>query len=191
LVEGCIGYENGVNDGTPVGADEAYARKDGCLTRRNEDLAKREDGLRRSEGGCLEKAKANPDKTKAGLEDMETTENISEERLGKMDTMDLEAVTVHQEVPKEETTVETTGALEDRYGNRHLAVGSHRQPKKRIQGDGGSRQKLAAARGSLSRRTVPVRRKGRSRKGSTVEKRRRKSPECNNGIRNRNLRRYV
>jgi hypothetical protein len=58
-------------------------------------------------------------------------------------------------------------------------------PKKRIQGDGGSRKKLAAARRKLSRRAVPVWRKGRCHKGPTVEKRRRKGPECNNGIKDR------
>jgi hypothetical protein len=51
----------------------------------------------------------------------------------------------HREDPKKEAAVETTGALEDRYGDRHLPVGHRRQPKKRNQGNGGSRQKLAAA----------------------------------------------
>jgi hypothetical protein len=37
-------------------------------------------------------------------------------------------------------------------------------------------------RGRLTRRAVPARRKGRSHKGPTVEKSRRKGPECNNDI---------
>jgi hypothetical protein len=35
------------------------------------------------------------------------------------------------EVPKEYAAVEALGALEDRYGGRHLAVRRSRQPKKR------------------------------------------------------------
>jgi hypothetical protein len=71
--------------------------------------------------------------------------------------------------------VESNVALEDRYGARHLAVGHRRQPKKRTQGDGGSRKKLAAARSRMTRRAVPARRKGRGHKGPRVEKRRQKS----------------
>jgi hypothetical protein len=59
----------------------------------------------------------------------------------------MKSAAEHQEVPEEEVEVKTIGALEDRYGNRHLAVGRRRMPKKRTQGDGVSRQKLAAARG--------------------------------------------
>jgi hypothetical protein len=81
-------------------------------------------------------------------------------------------VAEHQEVPKEETAVETIGALEDRYGDRYIAVGSRRQPKKRTQGDDGSREKLVAARRRMTRRAIPARRKGRSHEGPTVEKRR-------------------
>jgi hypothetical protein len=68
----------------------------------------------------------------------------SEEMLDKMDTMDLEtnrekfeAVADHQEIRNEEAAVETIRALEDRYGDWHLAVGRCRQPKKWTQGDGG------------------------------------------------------
>jgi hypothetical protein len=76
----------------------------------------------------------------------------SKKRLDKMDTADLEAnreksdaVAEHQEAPKQEAAVETIEALQDRCGDRHLAVGRRRQPNKRTQGDGGSRKKLAAA----------------------------------------------
>jgi hypothetical protein len=39
-----------------------------------------------------------------------------------------EAVADNQEVPNEEATVETIGTLEERYRDRHLAIGSHRVP---------------------------------------------------------------
>jgi hypothetical protein len=74
---------------------------------------------------CLEKAKVNPEKMKARLEEME-------------------AIAVHQKVPYGEAKVETVRAQEDRYGDWHLAVGRHRQQKKWTQGYGGSRKKLAA-----------------------------------------------
>jgi hypothetical protein len=59
---------------------------------------------------------------------MEAAVNIFEERLDNMDTNDLEvsrekieSKSEHQEVPKKGAAVETFGALEDRYGDRHLA----------------------------------------------------------------------
>jgi hypothetical protein len=78
---------------------------------------------------------------------------------------EIEVVVERQKVLNEEAAMETIGALMDRYGDRHLAVGCRRNLKKRTQGDGGSRQKLAAAPGRLTRRVVPALRKGRSRKG--------------------------
>jgi hypothetical protein len=36
---------------------------------------------------------------------------------------EIEAVAEHQEVSKEKTAVETLRALEDQYGNWHLAIG--------------------------------------------------------------------
>jgi hypothetical protein len=46
-------------------------------------------------------------------------------------------VAEHQDVPKDEAAVEIIRALEDRYRDRHLAIGCRRQPKKRTQGNGG------------------------------------------------------
>jgi hypothetical protein len=63
--------------------------------------------------------------------------------------------------------------------------------EERTQGDGGSRKKLAVARRRTTRRSVPARHRGRSRKGQTVEKRRWKGPECNNGIKDREARRQL
>jgi hypothetical protein len=65
---------------------------------------------------------------------------------------ELQFVAVHQKVHKEDAAVETIGGLKDQY----LAVGSRQQTKKRTQGDGETRQKLAAARGRLTRRAIPV-----------------------------------
>jgi hypothetical protein len=86
------------------------------------------------------------------IEKMEAAVNVFEERLNKMDATDLEAnrgkledVAEQQDIPKEDDMVKIIGTLEDRYGERHLAIGCSRQPKKQTQGDGGSWQKLAAA----------------------------------------------
>jgi hypothetical protein len=78
---------------------------------------------------------------------------------------EIESESEHQEVPKEEATVETIGALEDQYGDRHLAVGCCRQLKKRTQGGGGSRQKLAAAQGQLTCCAIPAPHKGYGHQG--------------------------
>jgi hypothetical protein len=59
---------------------------------------------------------------------------------------EMASVGTHPEGFNEETAVETVGTLKDRYGDRHLAVGRRRQPKKWTQGDGLSRKKLAASR---------------------------------------------
>jgi hypothetical protein len=111
-----------------------------------------------------------------------------------MDTTDVEAnpeemksIAENQEVPKEGAAVETNGALEDRQGNRHLAIRRRRQPMKRTQGYGGSRKMLAVARRQMPHLAVPARRKKRGRKRPTVEETRRNGPECNNGMRDRNL----
>jgi hypothetical protein len=58
---------------------------------------------------------------------------------------DIEAIAERQKVPNEEAAVEAIGALEDRYGDLRLPVRCRIWPKKRNQGNGSSRQKLAAA----------------------------------------------
>jgi hypothetical protein len=68
---------------------------------------------------------------------LESKEPTSEETESKLE---------HQEVPKEETAVETARTLKKRHGDQHLAIGRRQQLKKRTQGDGGSQKKLAAAR---------------------------------------------
>jgi hypothetical protein len=106
---------------------------------------------------------------------------------------------MHEEVPKEGTTVKTVRALKKWYGDRHLAVRHCWEPKKRTQGDGGSRKKLAAARRGMTHHAVPAPGKGYSHqgpgrdvlqgapKGQTIGKKCRAQLECVNGIRDQNL----
>jgi hypothetical protein len=72
-----------------------------------------------------------------------------------------EAMAEHKEVPNEGAALGIIGGLKDRCGDRHLAVGQRRQPKKRTQNDGGSRKKLAAARRQMTRLAGRARRRGR------------------------------
>jgi hypothetical protein len=85
--------------------------------------------------------------------------------------------------PKEEVEVETIGALEHRYGDWHLAIGRRRQPKRRTQGDCGSRKKLAATRIQMTHCAIPAWHKGHGHKGLTVEKRRQKNHTKDNVVR--------
>jgi hypothetical protein len=90
----------------------------------------------------LEKAKTNPEKTKAGLEEISAAMDVFEgwtkwtPRNLEIILKKSEAVAVHQEVPNEETAVETIGALEDRFGDRHLDEGAPLTAKRRPQSDG-------------------------------------------------------
>jgi predicted protein tyrosine phosphatase len=61
------------------------------------------------------------------LEKMEATVDVFEERLNKMDIIDLEAIEEQQDAPKEEAVVETMRALVDPYRDQHLALGCHQQ----------------------------------------------------------------
>jgi hypothetical protein len=147
-------------------------------------------------------------KTKVNIETgHEPREAESRADLKEVDTMGLEAnreklkaIAEQREVPQKEAPVEMIGALEDRYGDRHLAVGRRRQPKKWTQGDGGS-QKMAAAHRRMTHHTVRASRKGNARhrpgkndvvretpKGWTFEKRCWKRPKYNTVIRDRGLR---
>jgi hypothetical protein len=105
------------------------------------------------------------------------------------------AFAVHEEVHKEEAAVKLIGALKKRHGSRHLAVGRRCQPKKRTQGNGGSRKKLVAACRGMTRSSIPTRRKGHghhkqeqnkvargAHKRRTFGRRRRAKPEGITGI---------
>jgi hypothetical protein len=136
---------------------------------------KRDNRLPKSDGACLENVKNNPEKTKVSLEEMEAAVVVFEECSDKMDTMDFEpsqekpdTVAEHQEVSKDEVAVEIIGALEDRYGNWHLAVGRCRQPKKWTQGNDVSWKKLAAARRQMTHHAGTARCKDRCHKGPKV-----------------------
>jgi hypothetical protein len=59
---------------------------------------------------------------------------------------EIEHEASHEKVPKEEAGVKSVGALKKRQSWRHPAAGRRGKPKERIQGNGGSRKKLAATR---------------------------------------------
>jgi hypothetical protein len=151
-----------------------------------------------------------PRKTDANLEG-----NITEVRAGRRETtacqeateaclesneptsVETESVAEHQEVPKEAPAVKTARPLEKHYEDQHLVVGRREKPKKRTQGDSGSRKKLVTACRGMTRRTVLSRRKGhcrqgqgkdktvpRTQKGRAFEMRRRAKPEGINVITN-------
>jgi hypothetical protein len=97
--------------------------------------------------------------------------------LGEKEAMDLEvnpeeieSKVEHEEVPKEEATVETFGALKEQYRDRHLAVGRCQQQNKLTQGNGGSWKKLAAACRWLTHHAIPARRKGHCCQGQGKDK---------------------
>jgi hypothetical protein len=48
--------------------------------------------------------------------------------LGKRSPEEIESEAEHEEVPMEEATVETFGALKKQHRDRHLATGCHGQP---------------------------------------------------------------
>jgi hypothetical protein len=118
------------------------------------------------------------------LKKIEACLEKAEAKVLEANPEEIDSESEHQEVPKGQVAVDTVEALENRFGDWHLAVGHRRQPNKRTQSDGGSRKKL-------TRRARTARRNGRGHKGPMVEKRRRKGPKCNNDIRNRVARRQV
>jgi hypothetical protein len=118
----------------------------------------------------------------------------------KASSEEMKSVAVHEEVTKEDAAVKTIRARNKWYVDRQLAVGRRRQPKKRTQGNGGARKELAAVRGQLTGRANPARLKEHGRqvpgkvsvvqgthKGRTFGTRSRVEPQCNSGIRNRDL----
>jgi hypothetical protein len=98
----------------------------------------------------------------------------------------LEKTKVNPEETESEAGVETRGAMKERYDDRHLAVG-RRRPKKRSQGEGGSRKNLTATRRWMTRSAGTARRMGRGNKGPAVEQRQQTRQEGSNRIRDRDL----
>jgi hypothetical protein len=129
-------------------------------------------------GQCawIEEMKAWQKEMKAGRE---ATEAYPEKMEANPE--EIKSVAVHQEVPKEESAMETFGTLKKRHGDRHLA-GRRGGPKQRTRGNGGSRKKLAASQGRLTRRAGVTRRKGRGHNGPTAEQRRRKKQARNSVV---------
>jgi hypothetical protein len=118
--------------------------------------------------------------------------------------VEMANIAVHHVDSNREEHKETVGATDDQSGDWHLAIGRHRQPKKWTQGKGGFQQKLAAARGQLTRSSVSASRKGhgcqgpgrdrvarRAPKGWTLKKRCQARPKRNKGIRDLGLRREL
>jgi hypothetical protein len=145
------------------------------------------------------------------LEKMEVAVEANQEEVNATDLEtnpgELESEAEHEDVSKEEATVEMIGALKERCGDWHIAVGRRRRMEKRTQGNGETRKKLAVARIETTRHAGATRCKGRNQtgptveegqqknrtrdnvargrsKGRTFEKRRRAQPKCNNGIKN-------
>jgi hypothetical protein len=88
--------------------------------------------------------------------------------------------------------------------DQYLPVRCRGQPKERIKGNGGFRKKLAAARGGMTRCALPAQLKGHrrqeqgkdnivqgTREGRTIGRRSWATPECNNGIRNRDQKEWL
>lgn len=78
--------------------------------------------------------------------------------------------------------MENFRALKEQYGDRNLALG-HRTPKKRSQGEDGSRKNLASARRWMTRCAGTARHMGCGNKGQAVEQRQRMREEGSNRIR--------
>jgi hypothetical protein len=66
----------------------------------------------------------------------------------------------NQEAHNEEAAVDTIRTQEDRYGDRHLAVGHRWQPKKWTQGGGGSQQKMTVASRGMTFHAIQALHKG-------------------------------
>jgi hypothetical protein len=80
----------------------------------------------------------------------------------------MKSVAEHQKVPKEEAVVKTVTALKKRYRDWHLAVRCHSQLKEWIQGNVGSRKKLAAACRGMTRHAGVAQHKGHGHLGRDV-----------------------
>jgi hypothetical protein len=90
--------------------------------------------------------------TKASREIIEALMDVSLQMTAScLEKIETNQGKVETEIYLDEMEVETIETVEDRYGDRHLAVRSRQQPKKWTRGDGVSRKKLAATRGRLTR----------------------------------------
>jgi hypothetical protein len=118
--------------------------------------------------------------------------------VGKLETnpVKLDTMVEHQEVRKEEASVETFGALTKQYGDKYLATERNLQLKKWNQGYGGSWKKLAATCRGMTCHAIPALGKGHgqqsvglddvqgTQKGGMFRKRCWAKPEYNDSIKN-------
>jgi hypothetical protein len=115
----------------------------------------------------------------------------------------MESKAQHREIPKEEATVKSSGAMKKQHRGWHLAAGHHGKPKELALRILWIQRKLAAACRKMTCRAVVAWCRGHgckvydqisvvqgTRKGWTFGKRW-KGPECNSGIRDRGLRQQL
>jgi hypothetical protein len=103
------------------------------------------------------------------LEEMEACLEKTEVTDLETNPEEIESESVHHKVPNEEAAVESVGAQEGRSEDQRPAVVCRNPRKRRIRGD--------FARGEPE--------------GPLVEKKRRKGPECNSGVRNRGVKQQL
>jgi hypothetical protein len=94
--------------------------------------------------------------------------------LESKEPTNMESITGHEEVHKEEVTVQPVRALKKRHGDRHPAIGCIGKPKKQTQGNGGPQRELAAAGRGMTHRAGVAWFKGRGHTGQLVEQGKRK-----------------
>jgi hypothetical protein len=122
---------------------------------------------------------------------LEATEACLEEAK-EPTSVEMKSVTKLEEVLKEEAAVTSVGTLKKRHGDWHLDVRYRGQPKKRTQGNGESRKKLAVACRGMTRCTIPAWGKGHCCQGRTFRKGRWAKPESITGTGTEILRsRYI
>jgi seryl-tRNA synthetase len=132
--------------------------------------------------------KANQAKADASQKEIRASQEHLKDLLTKMDSQiekmeadlgEMKSVAVHEEVPEEEATMETFGALKKWHEDRCLALGRCQKLKKGTQDSGGSWKKLAAACRRMTCHAIPAWCKGqdkdkavpRTQKGRTFGKR--------------------
>jgi hypothetical protein len=108
----------------------------------------------------------------------------------------------HQEISKEEAAVMPVGGLRKQRRDRNLAAGHRQKPKGRIQASCDSRRRLTVACEKMTRRATVALHKGNVFRKILTEENygprkkltatgMRKCPECNSGIRDRELRQQL
>jgi hypothetical protein len=91
---------------------------------------------------------------KDGRKERTACQEASEANLEKMETNPemMQSIGEHQEVPKEEAAVRSSGALKKRHRDRNQAAERRQKPKERNRGNCGYRKRLAVAGRKMIRR---------------------------------------